>query len=125
MHEASLCDALFDQVDAAIDAHPNAPALTVREIHVALGELAGVDPELFQIAFDTLRLDRHPVASLTLTHVPALWRCPTCDASHTPNTPLTCPHCNTPMTLTRGNDLTLLRIELTLPPQSNPEADHV
>lgn len=125
MHEASLCDALFDQVDAAIASHPDAPVLTVREIHVALGELAGVDPELLQIAFDTLRLDRHPAATLILTHIPARWRCPSCDTPHAPDTALTCPRCNTPMTLTRGNDLTLLRIELTLPPQPHPEADHV
>lgn len=124
MHEASLCDALFDQVDAAIASHPNGSTLTVREIHVALGELAGVDPELFQIAFDTLRLDRHPDATLILRHVPARWRCPTCDHPHTADTALTCPRCNTPMTLTRGNDLTLLRIELTLPPQPH-EAGHV
>lgn len=121
MHEASLCDALFDQVDQAIASHEGA---RVREIHVAIGELAGVDPELFQIAFDTLRLDRHPDATLILTHVPARWSCPSCDTPHAPDTPLTCPRCDTPMTLTRGNDLTLLRIELTLPPQPH-EAGHV
>ncbi|HRE91590.1 MAG TPA: hydrogenase maturation nickel metallochaperone HypA [Myxococcota bacterium] len=123
MHEASLCDALFDQVDAAIARHPNAANLTVREIQVTLGELAGVDPELFQIAFDTLRLDRHPAATLTLTHVPARWRCPTCANTHTPNTALTCPDCDLPLALESGGDLTLQRIELTLSP--DPEVPHV
>jgi len=123
MHEASLCDALFDQVDTSIVAHPDA---RVREIHVAIGALAGVDPELFQIAFDTLRDDRHPRAVLIATHVPATWRCPncpTCNDFHLPNTPLTCPSCESPLTLTAGGDLTLLRIELELP---NPqEISHV
>ena len=123
MHEASLCDALFDQVDAAIARHPQAASLTAREIHVAIGELAGVDPELFQIAFDTLRLDRHPRATLTLTHVPARWRCPSCETPHLPNTPLTCPVCDAPLTLESGGELTLQRIELTLSP--DPEVPHV
>jgi len=120
MHEASLCDALFDQVDASIAVHPGA---IVREVHVAIGALAGVDPELFQIAFHTLRGDRHPAAILTVTHVPATWRCPTCDHVHQPNTPLTCPGCESPLTLTAGGDLTLLRIELEL--QDPQESSHV
>lgn len=122
MHEASLCDALFDQVDAAIASHPGA---LVREVHVALGELSGVDPELFQIAFDTLRPDRHPSATLRLTPIPARWRCPTCEHPHTAGAPLTCPTCETPLVLTAGQDLTLLRLELSLPPQPLSEDDHV
>lgn len=120
MHEASLCDALFDQVDRSVLAHPGA---IVREIRVAIGELAGVDPELFQIAFDTLRLDRHPEACLILTLVPARWRCAACTAERVPDTPLTCPTCGSPLDLCSGGDLTLERLELEL---SQPrEADHV
>ncbi len=120
MHEASLCDALFDQVDVSIVAHPGA---IVREVHVAIGALAGVDPELFQIAFHTLRADRHPRATLVVTHVPAAWRCPTCGHVHQPNTPLTCASCDTPLALAAGGDLTFLRLELELPDAR--EVDHV
>ena len=109
MHEASLCDALFDQVDRALVAHRGA---RVRVIRVALGELAGVDPELFRLAFDALRVDRHPGAELDLTLVPATWRCPTCRAERAPDAPLACPTCQTPLALEAGGDLTLERLEL-------------
>jgi hydrogenase nickel incorporation protein HypA/HybF len=112
MHEASLCDALFDQVDGSLAAYPGA---TVRAVHVAIGELAGVDPELFAIAFDTLRLDRHPDAILALNHVPARWLCPDCGDERGAPTPLTCPSCESPLVLSAGGDLTLLRLELELP----------
>lgn len=121
MHEASLCDALFDQVDVSIQ-HAD-PGAVVREIHVAVGELAGVDPELFQIAFDTLREDRHPHATLITTVIPARWHCPTCTLDTAADGPLTCPVCQTPLMLATGGELTLQRIELELPPLI--EATHV
>jgi Zn finger protein HypA/HybF involved in hydrogenase expression len=120
MHEASLCDALFDQVDASIAPHRGA---TVRRVHVAIGALAGVDPELFAIAFGALREARHPHAELALTHVEARWQCLNCEDIHRPGAPLTCPHCKLPLDLTAGGDMTLMRIELELPPE--PENDHV
>jgi len=113
MHEASLCDALFDLVDRQV-AHNLADHAggVVRLIRVSVGELAGVDPELFQIAFDTLRIDRQPRAELELVLVPASWRCALCDHTRAPDAPLTCPHCEAPLRLYEGGELTLERLEL-------------
>lgn len=121
MHEASLCDALLDQVDAALAPHPGALVLGV---HVALGELSGVDPELFQLAFDTLGPARHPRAALTLTPVPARWRCPACGVDRATDAPLQCAGCGGPLRLVAGAELTLTRIELGLPP-TDPEVNRV
>jgi Zn finger protein HypA/HybF involved in hydrogenase expression len=120
MHEASLCDALLDQVDAAVRPYPDA---IVRAIHVAVGALSGVDAELFATAFETLQTTRHPHAHLSLTHVAARWQCPTCGTPHTPDTPLTCPGGHGPLDLAAGGDLTLLRIELDTHPET--KEDHV
>ena len=66
MHEASLVDALFDQVDAAMAAHRSG---RVRVLRVSIGELAGVEPELFRIAFEVLREERgYERAALELVH---------------------------------------------------------
>jgi len=126
MHEASLCDALFDQVDAALAPHRDAGAV-VRVVRVAIGELAGVDPELFRLAFEALGADRHARAALELRHVAAVWRCPTCAddgdraAARAPDAPLRCPACTGPLALAAGDELVLERVELELP----EEAPHV
>lgn len=112
MHEVSLADALFDQIDAALVPHPGA---VVRLVRLQVGALAGLEPELFAHAFDGLREPRgHAKAELQLTFVPALWTCPTCTQDLPPDVPLACPACGTPARLTQGGDLILERIEMEL-----------
>jgi len=53
MHEYSLVQAMFDQIGDAVRANR---ALSVRRVHVRIGRLAGVEPELFRTAYDVFRI---------------------------------------------------------------------
>jgi hydrogenase nickel incorporation protein HypA/HybF len=52
MHEYSLVQAMFDQIDEVVRAKR---ARAVRRVQVRIGPLAGVDPELFRTAYDVYR----------------------------------------------------------------------
>ncbi len=82
MHEVSLVHALFDQADRAIGGHP---AAAVRLIRVRIGELAGVEPQLFDAAFAGCRDERgYGAAALEVVAEAARWRCRGCGATITP-----------------------------------------
>ena len=53
MHEYSLVQAMFDQIDDAVRANR---ALAVRRVQVRIGRLAGVEPMLFRTAYDVYRI---------------------------------------------------------------------
>jgi hydrogenase nickel incorporation protein HypA/HybF len=53
MHEYSLVQAMFDQIGAVIEAHG---ARSVRRVRVRIGARAGVEPVLFQTAYDVFRV---------------------------------------------------------------------
>ena len=53
MHEYSLVQAMFDQIGAAMQTHG---AVAVRRVHVRIGRLAGVEPDLFRTAYDVFRI---------------------------------------------------------------------
>jgi Zn finger protein HypA/HybF involved in hydrogenase expression len=55
MHEASLVMALFDQTDEAVGIHD---PRSVRQVQVCVGHRAGVEADLFALAFEGLRQDR-------------------------------------------------------------------
>jgi hydrogenase nickel incorporation protein HypA/HybF len=112
MHEVSLVHALFDQADRAIAPHPTS---AVRLLKVRIGELAGVDPELFRIAFDGCRDERgYAAAALEIVWERAAWRCRACDASIPVEGPLRCAACDSEARLAAGGDLVLDRVELEL-----------
>ena len=127
MHEASLVDALFDQIDTIRAAQPGPPPpAALRTVRVRLGAQAGVDAELFTIAFEVLRQGRgYAAAALTLEREPAEWRCVACDAViETENgQALRCPACCAGARLVRGAEIVLERIELALPSEKGD--DHV
>jgi Zn finger protein HypA/HybF involved in hydrogenase expression len=54
MHEYSLVQAMFEQIGAAMDAHH---AVAVHRVRVRLGTRAGVEPTLFQTAYDVFRVN--------------------------------------------------------------------
>ena len=60
MHELSLIQALFEEVESQLAPHAGA---RVSALHVRVGELAGVDPELFRSAYAVCR-DGGPLAAL-------------------------------------------------------------
>ena len=120
MHEYSIVSALVDQVAAAARAHP---AATVTRVHVAIGELAGVELELLATAFTTFR-DRTvcAAAELVIEPRPAQWRCPKCQAEIARGAVLRCAPCATPAKLVSGDEIILQRIELDAA-DDDPAAD--
>jgi Zn finger protein HypA/HybF involved in hydrogenase expression len=56
MHEYSLVQAMFEQIDAAIRQHG---ALAVHRVRVRIGDRAGVEPGLFRTAYDVFRVKTH------------------------------------------------------------------
>ncbi|CAN5921997.1 hypothetical protein BH11MYX4_BH11MYX4_27900 [soil metagenome] len=110
MHEVSLVDALFDQADRAITPHPPG---AVRQLTVRIGELAGVDCELFRTAFDGCRAERgYASAALSIVEEKAAWRCAACGAAVAPGGPLRCAVCDGEARLSAGGELILDRVEL-------------
>jgi Zn finger protein HypA/HybF involved in hydrogenase expression len=54
MHEYSIVQAMFDQIERLrLDHHADA----VRRIRVTIGEFAGVDPVLFHSAYEVYKID--------------------------------------------------------------------
>jgi Zn finger protein HypA/HybF involved in hydrogenase expression len=53
MHEYSLVQAMFDQIEGVVAAQH---ARSVRRVRVRIGTRAGVEPVLFQTAYDIFRV---------------------------------------------------------------------
>jgi Zn finger protein HypA/HybF involved in hydrogenase expression len=102
--------ALFDRVDAAIAPHPST---AVRALRVRIGELAGVDGDLFRTAFDVYRVERgYAAANLELVSEPAAWVCRACAAVLASGQPLRCSLCAGDVALASGSGLFLDRVEM-------------
>ena len=69
MHEYSLVQAMFDQIDRVARTHG---AQSVRRVRVRIGEFAGVDPALFRSAYEVYRIGTPCAdAALHIERVPA------------------------------------------------------
>ncbi len=114
MHEYSLIQALVSRVEAEAQ---KKNAIAVHGLTVSMGELAGVDPELFQTAYETFREGTIcEKAPLTLRKVAASWSCSVCGREIVKGEVLRCPLCDAPAKLAAGSDgLTLDRVELEVP----------
>lgn len=113
MHEMSLADALFDQIDEAMRPHPGGQ---LRQVRVRIGALAGVEPLLFRTAFEEMRAGRrHPTSELELTWEPAQWRCPVCQLPVLQGAELQCPACDSAAVMTHGSGIYLDHLELEVP----------
>jgi hydrogenase nickel incorporation protein HypA/HybF len=114
MHEYSLVEALIGRVEAEARKRQ---AVAVHGLSVRVGELAGVDPELFQTAYDTFRAGTICAAApLTLKKIAASWTCPSCRTAIPRGEVLRCLACDQPAKLDEGSDaLTLDGIDLEVP----------
>jgi hydrogenase nickel incorporation protein HypA/HybF len=114
LHEYSLVQSLVTRVESLARARK---ATAVHRLVVSVGELAGLDPELFQTAYDTFRagtICEH--AAMDLRRVPARWACPACGREIPKGEVLTCPDCGLPARLSAGGDDILLEtIEMEVP----------
>jgi hydrogenase nickel incorporation protein HypA/HybF len=114
MHEYSLVQALVGRVE---EEARRRSALAVHALSVRVGELSGVDPELFRTAYETFRqgtiCERAPLA---VHQVTATWSCPRCGRPIARGAILTCPDCKEPARLDEGGDaLVLDGIEMEVP----------
>ncbi len=113
MHEYSIVQALFDQIDAAAQARG---ALSVRRVKIRIGELAGVEPTLLRTAYDTYRVRTIcEDAPLEVERVEARWICPGGHGDIARGRPLTCPACGRPARLTAGDEIVLEQLDLEVP----------
>lgn len=110
MHEISLVENLLEQVSRQARAR-NAAA--VCRIEVRIGEVSGVEPQLFASAFEQLRAGTLlGAARLEIHEVRADWRCQSCAQPVPSGEPLRCAACGSPAKLVAGDELMLDRIEL-------------
>jgi hydrogenase nickel incorporation protein HypA/HybF len=110
MHEWSLVQALLQLVEEeARSRHAHAVSL----VRVRIGELAGVERELFALAYQTFRertlCER---AELEIVPVAARWACPHCGAAPAAGAALRCTSCALPARLVEGDEILLERVEL-------------
>lgn len=110
MHEYALIQSLVERVEAEAAARR---ASSVHRLTVRIGELAGVDVELFTTAYHTFRertICEH--ADLDVVMVPVQWGCEACGRPIAAGAPLRCPECMAPAKLVGGDEIILDRIEL-------------
>ena len=110
MHEYSIVQALLDRVEQEVRA---LRATRVHAVRVCIGELAGVEIELLQTAYETVRHGTVcEAAPLSISRVTAQWSCPRCGGRIPAGAALQCGTCGIAAELLSGDEILLDRIEL-------------
>lgn len=120
MHEASLVASLLRQVDEL--ALQNGGGLTA-QVRVEIGLLAGVEPILFQEAFERLRAGTSAAeAELVLNTVGLTCRCRDCQLEYvTDELVFACPTCDEKnVDVTAGDAVVLHSITISQPDEATP-----
>jgi hydrogenase nickel incorporation protein HypA/HybF len=112
MHELSICQALIEQLEGIAAQHPGK---RIAEVHVGIGPLSGVVPQLLAAAFSVARAGScAQAADLRIRESGIVVSCPSCGSqgAATVNR-LACPECGEWRTeLVTGDELLLERVEL-------------
>jgi len=112
MHEYSLVLSLLERVEK--EARRN-QAKSVKRVAVRLGELSGVEAELFEYAYEMARTGTLcAAAELVVTRVPAVFRCPECDSQLDHRVSLECSQCGAAGRLSEGNDIMFDQMEIEI-----------
>lgn len=110
MHEYSIVQAMFDQIEDTARAHH---ARRVRHVKVRVGLGAGVEIALLRTAYDTFRSGTLCAdAPIDIEEVPVRWGCPRGHGELRSGAGLTCPECRSPARLISGDEIILDRLEL-------------
>src|SRR5512138_3639478 len=110
MHEYSIVSSLLGRVEETLQSYK---VTSVRRLHLRIGELSGVEPELLRTAYDMCRVGTPcEQADLEVHQVAARWVCRACNAEPARGDRLACPSCGGRVTLAEGDEIVLDRIEL-------------
>ncbi len=122
MHELSICQALIAQLEALPEAG------RVSALRLSIGPLSGVEPALLSRAFPLAAAgSRAAGARLEMETPPVRIRCRSCGATgEVPPNRLLCPACGDwHCSVTGGDEMTLLSVELTEAAPQMKETDNV
>ncbi len=112
MHEYSLIASLVARVEELAEERD---AVAVKAVHVRLGELSGVEPELFATAYRTFREGTVcETAELLLTRSAVRWTCLSCGGELVAGERLAC-GCGGAVRLTSGDEILIERVDLEVP----------
>jgi hydrogenase nickel incorporation protein HypA/HybF len=110
MHEYSLVRSLLARVEREARARD---AIAVRRLSVRIGDLAGVERDLFESAYATCREGTVCAgAALVVRPVHVRWACSACARPVASGGVLTCPDCSAPARLLEGDEIVLDQIEM-------------
>jgi hydrogenase nickel incorporation protein HypA/HybF len=114
MHEYSLVEALVRRVE---EEARRRNAIAIHGLKVSVGELAGVDPELFRTAFETFRAGTMcEKTSIEVVTYAASWTCPGCGKPFARGDVLHCAACDRPARMNQNSDALLLEsIDMEVP----------
>lgn len=118
MHELSICQALIEQLAGIAAQHPGK---RIAEVHLGIGPLSGVVPQLLVDAFSIARAGScAQAADLHIRESSIVVSCPSCGGQgEAAVNRLVCPHCGEWRTeLLTGDELLLERVELDVMQQS-------
>jgi hydrogenase nickel incorporation protein HypA/HybF len=88
-------------------------ATAVHRLSVRIGDLAGVERDLFESAYEMCREGTICAgAELKIRPVGVSWVCTGCRRVVAPGEVLTCPDCGSPARLEEGDEIVLDRIEM-------------
>lgn len=125
MHELAICQALIRQVEIVAEQQH---AIDVKTVHVRIGPLSGVEPDLLTQAYPLASAGSVAAgAELRIETAPVRVRCQRCDAeTETAPNRLICGHCGDWHTqLIGGDEMLLTSIELVKEPTVMMEKSHV
>jgi len=110
MHEYSIVGAMIERIEAEARERN---ATSVRHVHVRIGELSGVEPDLLASAYEIFRertvCER---AQLSIERVEARWECGQCGRAGVRGGILRCAVCGGVPHLAQGDEILLQRIEM-------------
>ena len=112
MHEASLVSSLAENL---LELKRREGGRRIVRFKVEIGELSGVDPEAFRLAYEILResLEDLRETEMELSLVPARFQCGNCGQSFSGDYLAECPGCRSlEKIVLSGEELTLREVEL-------------
>ena len=111
MHELGIALEVYRHCEEAVREHRPG---RIEVVHMAVGELAAVEPELIAFAWEAVTAEGPDAGSrLDITWCPARQHCPRCDADKPRDDGSwlrLCPDCGAPLRVAGGTELDVLRL---------------